>query len=429
MKKTTPALVLLWVLILMLSAKAQDLPHKIVYSVPGMDAVEVRKNLVYKKAGPDELKMDIYLPPQLAANERRPAILFIHGGPLGTNSSPGAKEWPYFQSYGRLMAASGFVGATFDHRYVSGKVKDMETSFSDVEAAIQFIRTNAAAHHIDPDRVALWAFSGGGLQLNIGLRGETPYISCMVSYCGVLDPSGLAAQLGETPQAMEKFSPVASLLKPPESLPSVLIARAGLDRLPGINAGVELFISRMLKAGGDVTLLVHPFGRHGFDYLDDDDQSRDIVASTIAFLRGHLNRTATFKTKKAFFALLAAGKINAAREFVRTRLQGPENKVLRDALLSEDELGDVGSAIADKNMSAAIGLFEWLVELHPNSIGGRWNLAFLYGISGQKEKAVAVTKKVLSLLDTDKSLSEAQKAQARQDMEGLMKSLQASPAK
>jgi acetyl esterase/lipase len=414
----------------MLAANAQDLPGKVVYSVPGMDKAEVRKNLVYKKDGLDELKMDIYLPPNLAASERLPVILFIHGGPLGANPSPGAKEWPFFQSYGRLMAATGFVGVTFDHRYVSGKMNDMETSFSDVEAAIRFVRTNAASNHIDPDRVALWAFSGGGPHINIALHGETPYIKCMVSYYGVLDPSGVAAQLGETPQAMDKFSPVASLLKPPESLPSVLIARAGLDRVPGLNASVDLFISRMLAQGGDVNLLVHPFGRHGFDGSDDDDQSRDIIASTITFLKGHLNRPATFETKRAFLALLAEGKIDAAREFVRTRLQAPEDKPLRDALLSEDEFVSVGFVLSGrKNMPAAISAFKWLIESHPNSLTGRANLAFLYAMSGQKEQTIAETKKALDCLETDKSLTDAQKVEARQQMDGLMKSLQASPGK
>lgn len=422
MKKGFLALVAPWVLILM----PPPVKAEIVYSVPGMDTVEVRKNLVYKKDGPDELKMDIYLPPKLAANELRPVVLFIHGSPL-------PKEWTYLQSHGRLIAASGLVGVIFTQRPVSGKVREMETAVSDVEAAIRFIRTNAADHHIDPDRVALWTFSGGGIHLNIGLRGETPYIRCMVSSCGVLDSSGLAARDGGTPQALEKFSPVVSLLKPPESIPSVLIVRSGLDRNPGLNAGIDLFVSRMLAIGGDVNLLVHPFGRHMFDASDDDDQSRDIVAAVIAFLKGHLNRAATFETKKAFLTLLSAGKIDAAREFVRTKLLGLENQVLRDALLSEDQLGDVASVLSMKKNANDIGLWEWLLELHPESIGGRWNLAFLYAMSGQREKAIAVAKKVLSLVDTDKSLPEGQKAQARQSMEGLikdlMKELQASPGK
>ena len=75
MKNEIPVLIALWVLIPMLPVKAQNLPGKVVYPIPGMNTVEVRVNLAYRKAGPDELKMDIYLPPKLAANERRPVVL------------------------------------------------------------------------------------------------------------------------------------------------------------------------------------------------------------------------------------------------------------------------------------------------------------------------------------------------------------------
>jgi len=264
---------------------AQGLPGKIVYSVSGMDKVETRPNLVYRKDGSDEIKMDIYMPPNLAGNESRPVVVFIHGGPLGAKPSPGAKDWPFFQSYGRLVAASGLVGVTLDHRYVSSKSKDMEVSFSDVEAAIRFIRSNASSYHIDPGRIALWAFSGGGPHISIGLRGDAPYIRCLISYYGVLDLSSSAPGAGETPQAMEKFSPVAYLQKPLESLPPVLIARAGLDRVPGLNASVETFISKMLALGGDVNLLAHPFGRHGFDGSDDDDSPGISLLPRLPFLK------------------------------------------------------------------------------------------------------------------------------------------------
>ena len=422
-------LCILAVFSLVLPLHAQNLPGEIVYTVPGMDKAEARTNLVYKRDGSDEIKMDIYMPPNLASGERRPVVLFIHGGPLGANPTPGAKDWPFYKSYGRLMAASGLVGVTFNHRYVSNKSKDMEISFSDVEEAIRFVRSNAATYHVDPDRVALWAFSGGGPHLSIGLRGETPYIRCLISYYGILDLSGAAAGAGETPQTMERFSPVAHLLKPNESLPSVLIARAGLERVAGLNAGVELFLSRMLALGGDANLLVHPFGRHGFDGSDDDAQSRDIIAATVAFLQGRLNRPAEFEIKKSFLSLLAAGKVDAARDFVQTKLKASGDKASFEALLSEDVFVTVGASLSgQKNLPAAVKVFEWLIELHPNSLTGRGNLAFLYGASGQTEKAVAEVRRALELLEADKTLSEAQKADARKQADALLKGLQAAPA-
>jgi acetyl esterase/lipase len=426
MKKTMPALVVLWIAIVSFiqPIEAQSLPGGIVYSVPGMNQVEVRRNLVYKKDGPDEIKLDIYIPPNLKANERRPVVFFIYGSPLG------ARENAFIGSYVRLLAASGFVSVALDYRKAGDKAKDWEVAFSDIEGAIRFVRSNAAPNHIDPERVALWTFSGGGPYLSIGLRGSTPYIRCLVSYYGILDLSNAHVEVSEKSQVMEKFSPVAYLLKPNESLPSVLIARAGLERVPGLNAAADLFVSRMLALGGDVSLLVHPFGRHGFDGVDDDDQSRDIIAATLAFLKGRLNRPVAYEQKKAFIALMAAGNIDAAREFVRTRLNARGDKALTDALLSEDEFANIGYVLSgQKNTQAATMVFEWLVELHPDSITGRANLAYFYGMSGKTDKAIEEVKKAIALSETEKTLTEEQKKVGRQQMEDLLKMLQIPPAK
>ena len=50
-------------------------PKRIVYSVPGMNAVEVRKNITYKTVAGESLKMDVYSSP--GAKTSRPAIFFI----------------------------------------------------------------------------------------------------------------------------------------------------------------------------------------------------------------------------------------------------------------------------------------------------------------------------------------------------------------
>ncbi len=267
----------------------QDFSKPILYSVPGMDKADVHPDIVYKRDGGDEMKMDIAIPAGLSGDERRPAVIFIHGGPLGRGFTPKARDWGLFRSYGRLMAASGLVGVAFDHRYFSMKVKDLEMSFSDVEEAVRFIRANAAAYHIDPERIALWAFSGGGAHLSLAFDRRMTFVRCLVSYYGILDLASDAGQIGETPQALERFSPVAFLNKAPDHLPPVLIARAGMDS-PSINRSVEVFISKMLALNGDINLLSHPQGRHGFDVYDDNQQTRDVVAATVAFVKSRLDR-------------------------------------------------------------------------------------------------------------------------------------------
>lgn len=406
---------------------SQNLARPIVYSVPGMDKADVRLDIVYKREGQDEMKMDVYIPPGLAEDARQPAVIFIHGGPLGKNPSPGAKDWGVYRSYGRLMAASGLIGVTFDHRYVSMNVKDLETSFGDVEEAIRFVRANAASYHLDPERIALWVFSGGGPHLSIGLRGEAAFIRCMVSYYAILDLSGTAPRLGESPQAMEKFSPLAWLNKPLDYLPPVLIGRAGLDSTD-INRSLELFVSRMFALNGDINLLNHPLGSHGFDVYDDNEQTQDVIAATVAFLKSRLSRPAAFDAKRAreaaeLQALFSEGKIEAAREFIRTALNSPGGKPVRDVLVSEARLTSVGNSLRVSNPTAAVAAYEWAVELNPLSPSAHSGLAAGYEAAGRKDKAIAEAKKALDLLEKDTDLKENWKRLIRDAATALLERL------
>src|SRR5260370_41472156 len=81
------------------------LPKRVVYTVPGMDGVKAKSNLTYKRVGDPELKMDAYSPPDIAAGDRHPAVVFIHGGYLPPNLLTKPKDWGVFVSYGQLLAA------------------------------------------------------------------------------------------------------------------------------------------------------------------------------------------------------------------------------------------------------------------------------------------------------------------------------------
>src|SRR2546426_12105034 len=76
----------------------EDLPRKrIVYTVPGMETVEVQQDIFYKQADGSDLKMDVYLPPAQARSNPLPGVLLLHGGPLPPSVS--AKDWGIFVSY------------------------------------------------------------------------------------------------------------------------------------------------------------------------------------------------------------------------------------------------------------------------------------------------------------------------------------------
>src|ERR1700732_252641 len=111
---------------------------RIVFSLPAMERIAPRANLIYKTAEDGPLHADLYLPPEAGAPT--PVVIFIHGGiPEGMGMIP--KDWGMFVSWAQLMAASQMAGVAFNHRmrwnngFVPGSV---EKSADDLRDLIQY---------------------------------------------------------------------------------------------------------------------------------------------------------------------------------------------------------------------------------------------------------------------------------------------------
>ena len=154
---------------------------EIVHRVPGMDAVAVERGRVYASPGGEPLTMDVYRPAG-ERSTRLPLVLLVHGGPV---PRLGAKNMGVFTSYGRMLAASGFAAATFDHRFLSSD--RLEDAAGDVASALAHVRERAEELAIDPDRLAVWGFSGGGPFLSLALRGAPPYVRAALAFYAALD--------------------------------------------------------------------------------------------------------------------------------------------------------------------------------------------------------------------------------------------------
>lgn len=262
---------------------AEVAAKRVLHSVPGMDRVTVRKDLTYRTDGGTELKMDVYLPPGLKEGEARPAVVFVHGGFLPPNLLTEPKEWGVFVSYGELAAASGFVGVTFNHRYYG--LDHLDKAGGDIAGLIQHVRENAASLHVDRDRLAVWAFSGGGPFLAPLVKEPPPWLRGIVSYYAPLGMGRMPNMPpGVTDETLKRFSPVHQL---GDRLPPTLIARAALDN-PGLNAALDHFVKQARAKNLPVEVLEHPQGRHGFDTLDDNPRTREILAATFEFLKARL---------------------------------------------------------------------------------------------------------------------------------------------
>jgi acetyl esterase/lipase len=258
----------------------------VVLTLPEMEQVRVHRNLVYCANDDPNLRLDVYQPPVEPSNARFPIVLLIHGG-AGAAMRP--KDWGFFQSWGRLLAASGLVAVTFTHRQAGPPDMLLTEAAADVHAAIQFVRQNALQWSADGDRVGVAAWSLGGVLLSGLLREKPAYLRCILAFCPMLDLQQWAPPAAEPAvlATLKAFSPVASL-QAQEGVPPMFIARAGRDGIPLLNDGLDRFVSGALGANVPLTLMNHPEGIHGFDNQNHDDRSREILRAAIAFARNHL---------------------------------------------------------------------------------------------------------------------------------------------
>ena len=267
----------------------KDLPlheRRVVYQIPGMDNVEVQRDLIYKRVEGTELKMDVYTPPGLPNDTRVPGVLFIHGGPIPSDFRPQLKDWGQYVSYGELIAASGLVGVTFNHRYHD--FTQLDQSASDIAAAIRYVRDHAELFHFDSDRLCLWAISGGGPFLSFALRDKPTFVRCIVAYYASLDlRQSKEASAVVSEETLQKFSPVSYLSRSTSAGAPIFIARAGLDH-PEFKQSIDLFLREALAANVVLDFANHHQGQHAFDILDDAARSRWIIARTIEFIKTYV---------------------------------------------------------------------------------------------------------------------------------------------
>ncbi|MGW2401696.1 alpha/beta fold hydrolase [Kitasatospora sp. NPDC001664] len=211
--------------------------------------------------------LDLHLP---EADGPRPAVLLVHGGPLPADARPTPRDWPLYTGHAAHAASLGLVGAVLDHRLHA--LTDYPQAADDLSTALDTLRADP---RVDPDRIALWFFSGGGLLAADHLAAPPAWLRCVAFSYPVLAP------LPGWATVPPRFRPT-----PGPGLPLVL-TRAGLEQ-PPIGATVDAFLTAARAAGTPLDLIDHPTGGHAFDVADPTPASRRAVTDAHAAVRRHL---------------------------------------------------------------------------------------------------------------------------------------------
>ena len=268
----------------MQDARESQLMRPLVVSVPGMERVRVRLNITYTQTDDSLVRMDVYEPLDVPRGERRPAVIYVHGG-TGVRYRP--KDWGGFQARGRLVAASGFVGIVFTHR-VGFPDMSLRRGAQDVAAAIDYVHRNAATLGVDPERMCLVVYSAGGPLMTPYLIDAPRHIRCVVGVVPFMDMRDMEfhRQL-ETAETLNEFSPVLRVSASTRPLP-LLIVRAGKDEIPDVNKSIDQFVPSALAANYPFAVVNHPEGGHGFETQHRSERTKEMIAQTLEFLRYHL---------------------------------------------------------------------------------------------------------------------------------------------
>ena len=123
---------------------------------------------------PDSVKFSnqLFLPADLKPGERRPAMVFVHGGP-SRQMLPGyhyMQFYHWFYGYNQWLANQGYVVLSVNYRRGIGYGRSFQqapnaqargnSEYQDVLAAGRYLQTRA---DVDPSRIGIWGLSYGGL--------------------------------------------------------------------------------------------------------------------------------------------------------------------------------------------------------------------------------------------------------------------------
>jgi dipeptidyl aminopeptidase/acylaminoacyl peptidase len=163
--------------------------------------------IITKAADGMEIHNQLFLPKDLKPGEKRPAMVFVHGGPM-RQMLPGYHymefyHWAY--AYNQWLAAQGYIVMSINYRRGVGYGKSFQNApnaqglgnseYQDVVAGAMYLRSR---DDVDPSRLGIWGLSYGGLLTAQALARNSDLFVAGADFAGVhlygtsVDTSALA---------------------------------------------------------------------------------------------------------------------------------------------------------------------------------------------------------------------------------------------
>jgi|SRR5215213_6617781 len=164
------------------------------------------------QGNPVALKLDLYQPAG-DTQTQRPALVWVHGGSFCCGDKTGIVPVDVANTFAR----QGYVVVSINYRLLgTGCVANPSACTSaaleakrDAQAAVRWLRANAATYRIDPTRIGIGGESAGGITAtlvglfseDLGNSGNPGYDSTVRGFASISGgvPDGLFASAGDAP--------------------------------------------------------------------------------------------------------------------------------------------------------------------------------------------------------------------------------------
>lgn len=229
--------------------------------------------VIFDSADAFKIHAQLFLPKNLKPGEKRPTLIFLHGGPmrqmlLGWHymyyyANAYAMN-QYLASHGYIVLAINFrsgIGYGRAFREAPGRAGRGATEYQDVVSAAKYLQTRS---DVDPHRIGLWGGSYGGYLTALGLARNSNLFAAGVDFHGVHDwPVDNSDGKNISPEMIKlahDSSPVSSVdtWKSP-----VLFIHGDDDRTVYFTQTVDL-VARLREQGVHIEQLIFPDEDHDF---------------------------------------------------------------------------------------------------------------------------------------------------------------------
>ncbi len=253
-------------------ASANRFVNKFADDFPADDLVEPQQ-AIFKSAENYEIHGQLFLPKNLKPSEKRPALIFIHGGSMRQMLLGWHYMYYYANSYAmnQYLANRGYIVLAVNYRSGIGYGRAFReapnragrgaSEYQDIVAAGKYLQSRA---DVDPKRVGLWGGSYGGYLTAMGLGRNSDIFAAGVDIHGVhdwptdnWDGKNISPELTKLAHESSPVTAVDTWKSP------VLFIHGDDDRNVYFTQTVDL-IARLRARGVELEQLVFPDEIHDF---------------------------------------------------------------------------------------------------------------------------------------------------------------------